>query len=98
MTTKERIMLRDYLNQFSDRWPEEYQEMYHEYYNHKEFQIAILYKLLKWARPDREDSMEIYELIKGLEAGQDVTLTKEESAPVRYKIDVKIEEVGNGKL
>ena len=101
MTGRERIMIRDWLNQFSDRWPEEYADLYNKIGSGMGFQLTILWKYLKWARPDREDATEIYDLIKLLEhEGAQMEsccgLPPVRRERVKYKVD--IEEVGDGSL
>lgn len=94
-------MIRDYLNQFSDRWPDEYAHIYNTIPNQKQFQLTILWKYLKWAKPDREDAMVVWDLIQALENdGVVCTTSTTPSTPqesrVRYKVE--IEDITDGKL
>jgi hypothetical protein len=93
-------MLRDWLNQFSDRWPEEYTDLYNKISDPRQFNLTILWKYLKWAKPDREDSSEIYMLIQLLEA-DGVQMEGCCGLPPKHdrvKYKVEIEDVGDGKL
>jgi len=92
MTNKDRSLLRSYLNEFSDRWPTEYAVLYNKI-PAKEFQLTIMYKYLKWARPDREEAMEVWGLIQKLEGGV------EENRPRgRVRNRIEIEDITDGNL
>ena len=100
ITERNRIMIRDWLNQFSDRWPEEYSNLYNKAQTHTQFQLAILWKYIQWATLDGEVTTEIWDLIRLLE--QERRMQMEGYFPpvrnrkVRYKIE--IEEVTDGEL
>ena len=87
---KEHIMIRGWLNQFSDRWPDVYANLHTKINDPIQFQITILWNYIKWAKPDMEDVSEILSLIQLLD-NEDVGDKK-----VRYKVD--IEEVTDGRL
>ena len=98
ITGRDRITIRDYLNQFSDRWPEEYVALSNKNAAAHQFQLAVLLQYLKWARPDREDAMEIWDLIQQLEATGAVVQTAPVAKPKKVRYKVLVEDITNGQL
>ena len=94
LTSKERIVLRDYLNQFSDRWSEAYRNLYHEIKDVHKFESKILWTLLKWAKLSNEEKWEILRLIYKLENRELVC----SNPPTQHRYKIKIEEISSGEL
>ncbi len=99
LTTKEYYEVKSFLNDFSDRWPETYNELWHKFKNDDcAFRIAVLWQYLKWAKPDEEDRFAIADFIKKLQQGD----TSESLPPVQHgrtKFKVDINEIDcNGQL
>jgi len=94
MTPKERIQIRDFLNRFSDRWPEEYNEIYHQFSDYGLFQVCLLWHLIQIDDTlDDNDIRLIQELIAVIE---------KETYPSRKQPEtrttVSIEDISDGKL
>lgn len=62
LTSRDNIKIRDYLNEFSDRWPELWNDLFHKL-NYAQFRVTVLWNLLKWNQPDKEEAEDMYRLI-----------------------------------
>lgn len=94
MTSKEGIQIRDFLNRFSDRWPEEYNDLYHKFNNYQLFQVCVLWQLIQM--DDTLDSEDIG-LIQSL-AGVIEQETHPDRKQPKMRTKTTIEEITDGKL
>jgi hypothetical protein len=95
MTSRDRIVLRDFLNQFSDRWPEEFHRLSCRIEDAKKFQSSVLWSLLLLAKPEREEAAEIYRIIVLLET-KEIERAEEEPSAQRERYQIVIEEIDCG--
>jgi hypothetical protein len=94
MTPKERIQIRDFLNRFSDRWPEEYNAIYHQFNNYSLFQVCILWQLIQMDNTlDAEDIGLIQSLTGTIEQE-----THPDVKQPKMRTKTTVEEITDGKL
>lgn len=94
MTPKERIQIRDFMNRFSDRWPEEYNNLYHQFNNCQFFQICVLWQLIQMDDTLDADDIGLIQTLAGIIEQQEIYPGKQP----KIKAKVAIEEITDGKL
>lgn len=104
MTRKDRIIIRDYLNSFSDRFPEEYHRMYVKFkHDPIQFEISVLWEMLNldWTI---EESLEIWGMVDILrdfrkECHSELLSSYDmETQQKRSKTKISIEDISDGSL
>lgn len=93
MTTIERIEVRDIMNNFSDRWPDTYHDLYHRVHP-DQFEATILWNWINRSHPDQQENRRVFRLI-------DVLNRRTKSVPLpitsgKTKIKIEITEIEGG--
>src|SRR3954468_2243612 len=97
LNTREYFEVKSFLNDFSDRWPEAYNELWHRFKGDDcAFKISVLWQYLRWAKPEREDCIAIGDYIKKLQQGDTSEIPPTKHGRVKFKTEIT--DISDGRL